>query len=72
VYLDEHGFPVRIQWEGQLHPIDRIAYSWRVDDEWWKKRVFRDHYKVTTTTGYLLIITHDLASDTWAITRLYD
>jgi hypothetical protein len=32
----------------------------------------RDYFKLTTTTGLLVIIYHDLIHDAWFLQRLYD
>ncbi|MBX3065080.1 MAG: hypothetical protein KF726_19015 [Anaerolineae bacterium] len=72
VILGDDGSPIRLRWQGREHPIEQIAKRWRVDDGWWLVRVLQDHFKVITSTGLLLILTHDLLSDRWTITRLYD
>ena len=72
VETDRMGLPTCFHWLGQSHPVQEISNVWRVDDAWWKGRVWRDHFKLITTTGLLVILSHDLTSDLWYITRLYD
>ena len=65
--------PDRITWQGQTHPVAEVAKQWRVDVEWWRgAAVARDYYKLTTTTGLLVIIYQDLHSGAWYLQRLYD
>ena len=64
--------PARFQWEGKFHPIQGIANHWRVDLGWWRLRIWRDYFKVYTTTGLLVILYHDLVVDEWYLQRVYD
>ena len=65
--------PERLIWEGQTHPVAGIAKQWRVDVDWWRgEPVRRDYYKLTTTTGLLVIVYRDLHSGAWYLQRLYD
>jgi hypothetical protein len=72
VETDAAGCPVRFTWRGEAHPIVRVVNTWRVDTEWWTFRIWREHFKVATETGYLLILYHDLLDDGWYLQRLYD
>lgn len=72
VTLSDEGNPICLRWQGRDHPIQQIAKRWRVDDGWWLVHLLQDHFKVITSTGLLLILTHDLLADRWTITRLYD
>ena len=65
--------PDRVTWQGQTHQVAEIAKHWRVDADWWRGRpVARDYYKLTTTTGLLLIVYRDLETSAWHLQRLYD
>ncbi len=73
VFQNGSDVPDRITWQGQTHPVSEIAKRWRVSAEWWRgEPVARDYFKLTTTTGLLLIIYRDLQTDTWHLQRLYD
>lgn len=64
--------PDQFFWQGQQHPVANIAKRWRVHVDWWREPTHRDYFKITTTTGLLVIIYHDLIHDTWFLQRLYD
>ncbi|MCA9954038.1 MAG: hypothetical protein KC434_04920 [Anaerolineales bacterium] len=64
--------PGQFVWQGQTHPIATIAKRWRVHVDWWREPTHRDYFKLTTATGLLVIIYHDLSHDTWFLQRLYD
>lgn len=64
--------PGRFIWQGQHHPVADIAKRWRVHAGWWHDSTHRDYFKLTTTTGLLVIIYHDLHRDAWFLQRLYD
>lgn len=72
VELDEKEQPASFGWNGGWHPVEMVLNTWRVDVGWWKFRVWREHYKLTTTTGLMVIIFHDLSGDGWYLQRLYD
>ena len=72
VWLTGTSAPERLRWEGRVHPVKMVANQWRVDLGWWRLRVWRDYYKLVTTTGLLLVVYHDLVSDQWYVQRVYD
>ena len=69
---DDEGSPLSFAWHGDVHRIDTICNSWRVHSEWWRRPIWRDYYKIETTDGVLWVIHHDLVTDTWHLTRIYD
>jgi hypothetical protein len=68
----ENGLPTRFTWQGRVHEVKAIANVWRLDDAWWQQRVWQDRFKLITTTGLLLILSHDLLSGEWRLLRVYD
>jgi hypothetical protein len=66
------GDPHHFEWEGQEHQVQMVAKRWRVDEEWWMQRLWREYFKVTTDTGFLVIIYQDLLTNRWFLQRLYD
>ncbi len=64
--------PQAFTWRGRRYVVDAIAKRWRVDTDWWTKRVWREYFKLTTKNGFLLILYHDLVADKWYVQRLYD
>lgn len=59
-------------WTGRKHPVAAVANHWRVDLGWWRLRIWRDYYKLTTETGLLVIVYRDLLTGQWYMQRLYD
>ncbi len=68
----EAGAPAHFDWQGQRHPVEVITAHWRVDLGWWRLRVWRDYFTLTTRTGLLAEVYHDLLSDRWFLQRVYD
>lgn len=66
------GLPKRFQWNERIHFVQQVANSWRVDVGWWRLRVWRDYYKLLTTSGLLVIVYHDLLTDAWYLYQLFD
>ena len=69
---DEADLPIEFMWNAQRHVVEGIADQWRIDEDWWQQRLWRDYFKITTTSGYLLLIYHDLVGGNWYLQRVYD
>lgn len=73
VATDREGdWPVQFTWRGQTHDVDHITRQWRVHLEWWRDATWRAYYKLTTTSGLLVIIYRDLPGGDWFLQRLFD
>lgn len=64
--------PGHFIWEGRRHQVTYIARRWRVDVGWWRNRIWRAYYKLSTDTGLLIILFQDLTTGDWYLQRLYD
>ena len=72
VETDQPGIPRRFTWRGRIHPVQGIANRWRVDEDWWRGRIWREYFKLYTRTGLLVMVYRDLMSGQWYLQRLYD
>ena len=72
VLSDEGAAPHSLIWQGQTHTINHITRRWRIRSDWWDEPLWREYFKLTTDTGLLLIIFHDLLTQQWYLQRLYD
>jgi hypothetical protein len=61
-----------IRWEGHEHTVIQIIDRWRVDDGWWRRRVWREYFQLITRSGLLVLIYHDVRAAEWRLQRLYD
>jgi hypothetical protein len=68
----EYARPAGFAWQGQTHQVDEITREWRVDIDWWRGRIWRAYFKLSTSTGLLVIVYQDLLSGEWYLQRLYD
>ena len=64
--------PLRFTWQGRTHDVDAITRAWRVRTDWWRDGAWRAYYRLTTTTGLLVVIYHDLNANDWFLQRLFD
>lgn len=71
VRADSTGTPQLFQWQGHSHPVQEVTKCWRVDEEWWQERIWREYFKLYTTTGLLVIIYQDLINKQWFLLRRY-
>ena len=72
VAADDAGKPLRFTWQGQPHLVNEVTRRWRVNLDWWRQRTWRDYFKLTTESGLLVIVYHDLQEHQWYLQRLYD
>ena len=72
VTCDELATPLAFVWEGHRHSTERIVDRWRVDEGWWQRRVWREYFQLTTRSGLLVLIYHDVRAGEWRLQRLYD
>jgi hypothetical protein len=66
--------PPGFTWQQEPHHILEVCNHWRVHARWWEgaQAVWREYFKVTTDSGLLCLIYHDLQSDNWYLSRIYD
>ena len=72
VQCGPQGQPQQLRWQGRPHRIIAIPRHWQVDSDWWRERVWRAYYKISTDSGLLLVIYEDLAAGGWYLQRLFD
>jgi hypothetical protein len=72
VEVNGQGLPVILIWNGRRHQVALIANHWRVDMEWWQRRVWRHYYKLATESGLLVLVYQDLVDEAWYLQRIYD
>jgi hypothetical protein len=72
VTTDTLATPIAFRWGAYRHAVEQIVDRWRVDAGWWQRRVWREYFQLTTTSGLLLLIYHDVRAGEWRLQRLYD
>lgn len=72
VIANELGTPRQFTCGNATHVVKGIANRWRVDEDWWSGRVWREYFKLYTEDGLLVIVFRDFIHDTWYLQRLYD
>lgn len=69
---DELSTPIAFDWEGHRHVVMQLIARWRVDEGWWKRRIWREYFQLITESGLLVLIYHDVPRAEWRVQRLYD
>jgi hypothetical protein len=64
--------PRQFTWQGRSHSVTEITKIRRVDIDWWRVRIWRAYFKISTDTGLLVVLYQDLMSEDWFLQRLYD
>jgi hypothetical protein len=62
-----------MHWRQGEHPIRDTSVRWRIHTDWWtENEIWRDYWEVTTETGLLCVLFHDLLRGTWHLERIYE
>jgi len=66
--------PTGFHWQNQPHCIQEVCNRWRIHTRWWEpeQAIWREYLKLTTDTGLLCLIYHDLDHGGWFLARMYD
>jgi hypothetical protein len=73
VETDDAGQPCRVQWEGAAWMDVQVADSWRVDEDWWEGRVWREYFRCQIEPrGDVVLIYLNLRNRSWWLQRVYD
>lgn len=72
VVSDTMQTPQTFTWQGQTHRVQGIAKRWRVAVGWWRVRIWREYFKLTTHTGLLAVVYRNMLTGRWYLQRLYD
>ena len=72
VEADALMVPQTVIWRGQRHRVETVAKRWRVDQQWWVRRIWREYFKLATASGYLVVVYRDLQTGHWYLQRWYD
>lgn len=72
VGVDSLGNPYWLEWLGRWHPVEGVIRRWRVDEEWWHERIWREYFLLVTGSGLLVVIYHDLVAHEWRLQSVYD
>lgn len=64
--------PAWIIWQRRRERVTDMLGRWRVDEGWWRARVWREYMLIATEGGRLLLIYCDLLDGRWYVQRLYD
>ncbi len=60
VIPDVIGLPDLLFLEGKRERVREVCNRWRVREEWWRREVYRDYYRLVTESGRLCVVYRDL------------
>jgi len=67
VEADGQGRPVAVYLSGRRVAVEAVLETWRIDDEWWRKRpVSRVYYSLLLEDGRAVTVYRDLVSRQWS------
>ncbi len=73
VMVDEIGWPAVLFLAGRQEPVREVCNRWRVREEWWRREVYRDYFRLITESGQLCVVYRDLTPQppSWFMERIY-
>jgi len=66
------GEPLVFLYRGKERKVGQVLMAWRIGQEWWKRPVERDYFRVRTEDGVVCELYRDLLAGTWHLQRIYD
>ena len=66
------GEPLAFLYRGKERKVGQVLMTWRISQEWWKRPVERDYFRVSTEDGAVCELYRDLLSGAWHLQRIYD
>ena len=64
--------PLAIRCQGRWRRVEAVLSRWRTHQEWWKRPVERDYFRVRLDGGIVCEVFRDAASGLWQLQRVYD
>lgn len=72
VDMDDLYAPLSFNQQGNSYVVAQVLTRWRVDEDWWNNRVWREYFKLITRDNRLVILFRDLHTGNWYLQRDYD
>ncbi len=64
--------PIDVFYEGRRRRVVRVLCRWRIAQEWWKRPVERDYFRVNLEGGIICEVFRDISRGCWQLQRIYD
>jgi hypothetical protein len=64
--------PTAFLYKGGREGVEEICEQWRVSQEWWKRAIDREYFRVSTVRGIVCEMYRDLLTGAWYLQRIYD
>lgn len=71
VMAEADGRPHVLFIDGRRDRVREISNRWRVQEDWWRREVLREYYRLITASGKLCLIFRDLIGGGWYLERIY-
>ena len=66
------GTPLSINRNGKVERVTRIYQQWRVSEQLWAQEISKNYFRVRTGKGFIYDVYHDVTSNLWYLSRIYD
>ncbi len=64
--------PLALLYDGKWRRVVCVLCRWRVAQEWWKRPVERDYFRVSLEGGFICEVFCDVVQGCWRLQRVYD
>jgi len=64
--------PTTVAYRRKQAKVESVICHWRINQEWWKRPVERDYFRVRLAGGVVCELFRDSSSGCWQLQRVYD
>jgi len=64
--------PAMVVYGGKQTNVESVICHWRINQEWWKRPVERDYFRVRLAGGVVCELFRNNFSGGWQLQRVYD
>jgi len=72
VIQSDEDEPVAVLYRGEWKRTESVLNRWRICQEWWKRPVERDYFRVRLEGGIICELFRERSSGNWQLQRVYD
>lgn len=67
VETDDGGTPLAVLHGRRRRRVEAVRETWRIDDEWWRRRISRLYHTVVLEDGRSVTVYRDLVEGRWYV-----
>lgn len=66
------GMPLSLSRDSASEKVTAIYNQWKIEDQWWDRKIERHYFRVKTSKGVVYDIYHGIDTKQWYLSKIYD